>query len=133
MVPLVVGLSILTGNVSSAVSLPDHLRSVDKMHPDSCLSSVLLIGVEAALKAEGIRGWLGPPEVVALLWDVVSDANEFPVGITDWESDSTMSANVFCGSGNEPSATITDIAGRGVEMGRSMACRNESILTSHRS
>src|SRR6266850_3298337 len=71
--------------------------------------------------------------VVGLFWDMVSDANELPVGITDWESDLTTSANVLCGSGNEPSATITDIAGRGVDMGRSMALRSESILTSCRS
>jgi len=100
------------------------------MHPDSCLSSVLLIGVEAALKAEGIRGWLGPPEVVALLWDVVSDAKELCIRVTDWESDPTTSTNVLYGSTNEPSATITDITGSGADVGWSMVCHNESRLTS---
>src|SRR6267142_2054639 len=102
------------------------------MRPESCLIFVLLVGAEATVVAEEVRGWLVFPTAVGLLWDVVSDANELPVGITDWESDSTTSANVLCGSGNEPSATITDITGRGVEMGRSMARHSESILTSRR-
>jgi len=66
-VPLIVGVSVLAGNVSSAVSFPDHLRSIDKMCPDSCLVSVLLMGVVAAVKAEGGHGWLVLPEVAALL------------------------------------------------------------------
>ena len=56
MVPLVIGVSVLAGNVSSAASFPDCLRSVDKMCPDSRLASVLLIGIVAAVEAKGSHG-----------------------------------------------------------------------------
>ena len=95
MVPLVVVVSILAGNVSSAVAFPDRLRRVDKMCPDSHLMSVLLMGVVAAVEAEGSRGWLMLPVVAALLWDVVFNAEELPVCVTDGEDDSTASANVL--------------------------------------
>jgi len=55
-VPLVIVVSILAGNVSSAVAFPDCLRRVDKMCPDSHLASVLLMGVVAAVEAEGSHG-----------------------------------------------------------------------------
>jgi len=94
-VPLVVGVSVLAGNVSSAASFPDHLRSVDKMCPDSHLTSVLLMGVVAAVEAEGGHGWLVLPEAAALLWDVVFNAEELSVCVADGESDLTASANVL--------------------------------------
>jgi len=68
---------------------------MDKMHPESCLVFVLLVDREATLVAEEVRGWLLFPMAVGLFWDVVSDANELLVGIMDWESDSTTSANVL--------------------------------------
>jgi len=95
MVPLIVGVSVSAGNVSSAASFPDHLRSIDKMCPDSCLVSVLLVGIVAAVEAEGGRGWLVLPEATALLWDMVFNADELPVCITDGESDLTASTNVL--------------------------------------
>src|SRR6267142_607733 len=55
-VPLVVGLCVSAGNVSSAASLSERLRSVDKICPDSRLVSVLLVGTVAALVADGVRG-----------------------------------------------------------------------------
>jgi len=51
-VPLIVVVSISAGNVSSAATFPDCLRSVDKMCPDSHLASVLLMGIVAAVEAE---------------------------------------------------------------------------------
>ena len=65
------------------------------MCPDSHLVSVLLMDIEAAVEAEGIRGRLVLPAVAALFRDVVFDAKEFPACITDGESDSTVSANVL--------------------------------------
>ena len=94
-VPLVIGLSVSAGNASSAVSFPDCLRSMDKMCPDSHLASVLLIGIEAALEAEGIHGWLVLSEAAALPRDVVPDAKELPVCVADGESNPTTSTNVF--------------------------------------
>jgi len=46
-VPLIVGICLSAGNVSSAVSFPVHLRSMDKMCLDSPLMSVLLVDIEA--------------------------------------------------------------------------------------
>jgi len=106
----------LTGDVASAAALPDCLGGIDKVRPDNGLESVLLTGRETALGAEVVRGWLGPPIAVATLWDVVSDANELRLCVPDGESDLTMSAKVLCGPANEPSVTITDIAGSGADV-----------------
>jgi len=95
MVPLVVGISVSAGNVSSAASFPDRLRSVDKMCPESHLVSVLLMGVVAAVEAEGGCGLLVLPEAAALLWDVVFNAEELPICIVDGESDLTAFTNVL--------------------------------------
>jgi len=65
------------------------------MCSDSHLASVLLIGVVAAVEAEGGCGWLVLSEVAALLWDMVFNAEELPVCIADGESDLTASANVL--------------------------------------
>jgi len=94
-VPLVVALCVSAGNGSSAASLPDSLRSVDKIRPDSCLVSVLLVGAVAALIADEIRGWLVLPAAADLSGDVVFNVEELPVCIVDQESDSTASANVL--------------------------------------
>jgi len=94
-VPLIVGVSVSAGNVGSGALFPDRLRSVDKMCPDSRLVSVLLMGIVAAVEAKGGRGGLVLPDVAALLWDVVFNAEKLPICIVDGESDSTMSANVF--------------------------------------
>jgi len=51
-VPLIIVVSISAGNLTSAAMFPDHLRSVDKMCPDSHLVSVLLMGIVAAVEAE---------------------------------------------------------------------------------
>ena len=95
MVPLIVVISILAGNVNSAATFPDCLRRVDKMCPDSRLASVLLVGIVAAVETEGGRGWLVLPEAVALLWDMVFNAEELPICIVDGEDDLTASANVL--------------------------------------
>jgi len=55
-IPLVVGLCVSAGNAGSTASLPDRLRSVDKICPDSRLVFVLLVGTEATLGTEEIRG-----------------------------------------------------------------------------
>jgi len=55
-VPLVVGISVLAGNVNSAASFSDYLRSIDKMCPDSHLVAVLLMDIEAAVEAEEVHG-----------------------------------------------------------------------------
>jgi len=65
------------------------------MCSDSHLVSVLLVGAEATLVAEEVHGWLVLPMVVDLSRDVMFDAKELPICITDWESDSTVSANVL--------------------------------------
>ena len=78
MVPLVVALGVSAGNADSTVALPDRLSSVDKMRPESCLVSILLVGREATLVTEEVRGWLVFPTAVGLFWDMVSDANETP-------------------------------------------------------
>jgi len=75
--------------------LPDRLRRVDKMCPDSRLASVLLMGIVAAVEAEGGHGWLVLPEAAALLWDMVFNVEELPICIADGEDDSTASANVL--------------------------------------
>jgi len=103
---------------------------MDKVCPDGCLVSVLLTGREAALGAEEIHGWLVSSKVVACLWNVVSDANEFCVCVVDGESDPTMSAKVFCGSINEPSATIADITESGADVGQNTAHHSDPNLTS---
>ena len=95
MVPLVVGLCVLAGNAGSAASLPDRLRSVDKICPDSRLVFVLLVGTVAALVADEVCGWLVLPAAVDLFGDVVFNAEELPVSTVDRESDSTASANVL--------------------------------------
>ena len=95
MVPLIIGISILAGNVSSAASFPDHLRSMDKMCLDSHLMSVLLMDVEAALKAKGLCSWLVLSKAATLPKDVVFNVKELPICVVDGESDLKMSTNVF--------------------------------------
>jgi len=68
---------------------------VDKVCPDSHLVSVLLVGTVAALVADEVCGWLVLPAVVDLSRDVMFNAKELPIHIADWESDSTVSANVL--------------------------------------
>jgi len=55
-VPLVIGITVLAGNLDLAVLLPDCLRGMDKVVPDSSLLSVLLLDAEAAVKAEELCG-----------------------------------------------------------------------------
>jgi len=129
-VPLVVGLCVSTRDVVSAVSLPDGLRGIDEVSPDGSLVSVLLTGREAALGAEEVHGWLVSPEAVATLRDVVPDANELRLCVSDGESDPTASAKVLCDSINEPSVTIADIAGSSANVGWDVSCCNVSRLTS---
>jgi len=129
-VPLVIGFCVSTRDVVSAASLPDGLRGINKVSPDGSLASVLLTGREAALGAEEVHGWLVSPEAVATLRDVVPDANELHLCVPDGESDPTASAKVLCGSINEPSATIADIAGSGADVGWNASRRNVSRLTS---
>jgi len=57
--------------------------------------SVLLMGIVAAVEAEGSCGWLVLPVVAALLWDVVFNVEELPVCIVDGEDDLTASTNVL--------------------------------------